>query len=336
MRSRKRLGVILRVVATLLMLVILVPRLLHSRLDVDWNARAIWWLLGAMAVTFVGIVLSALRWQRVLAALEVPARIRLLLTTYLASLFVSNFLPTTIGGDVLRVSRLSADNGESPRTFASVVLERMTGWLVLPVITLLALALNPNLLHLARATRVALIVSIGTLLLLGLALWAAAHPRLGGRVASRTGWRRFTGAIHFGLDRFRRHPAAAAEVLFAGFAYQFAVVMAAFLAARALRLPVGWTAIMAFFPAVAIIQVLPFPTIGGLGIREGALVLFLEPLGVSQAQAIALGLMVYGVNLAVSLLGAPAFAVHRRRPAAVPDTGAGAAPTATIASSAGA
>jgi hypothetical protein len=295
------------------MLVFLVPRLLHSRVDVDWSTRAIWWLLGAMAVTFVGIVLSAFRWQRVLAALDVPARIRMLFTTYLAALFVSNFLPTTIGGDVLRVSRLSADNGESPRSFASVVLERMTGWLVLPVITLLALALNPRLLHLARATRVALIVSVGTLLLLGLALWVAGHPRLGGRLASSTGWRRFTGAIHFGLERFRRHPAAAAEVLFAGFAYQFAVVMAAFLAARALGLPVGWTAIMAFFPAVAILQVLPFPTIGGLGIREGALVLFLEPLGVSQAQAIALGLMVYGINLAVSLLGAPAFALGRRQ-----------------------
>jgi uncharacterized protein (TIRG00374 family) len=295
------------------MLVILVPRLLHSRVDVSWNAHAILWLAGALAVTFVGIVLSAVRWQRVLVALEVQARIRTLLNTYLACLFVSNFLPTTIGGDVLRVSRLSADNGESPRSFASVVLERMTGWLVLPLITLLALAVNPNLFHVDHAARVAVMVSVGTLLLLGLALWAAGHPRLGGRLSSRTGWRRFTGAIHFGLDRFRRHPGAAAEVLFAGLAYQLAVVMAAFLVARALQVPVGWTAIMAFFPAVAILQVLPFPTIGGLGVREGALVLFLGPLGVSQAQAIALGLLVYGVNLAVSLLGAPAFAVGRRR-----------------------
>jgi hypothetical protein len=64
---------------------------------------------------------------------------------------------------------------------------------------------------------------------------------------------------------------------------------------------------------IAVLQVLPFPTIGGLGVREGALVLFLEPLGVTQAQAIALGLLVYVVNLCVSLLGAPAFAVGRRR-----------------------
>jgi hypothetical protein len=69
---------------------------------------------------------------------------------------------------------------------------------------------------------------------------------------------------------------------------------------------------MAFMPVVAIVQVLPFPTIGGLGLREGALVLFLAPLGVSENHAIALGLMVYAINLTVSLLGAPAFAVGRR------------------------
>jgi hypothetical protein len=90
------------------------------------------------------------------------------------------------------------------------------------------------------------------------------------------------------------------------------VIGAAFAAGQALGLGVGWTAFMAFIPVVAIVQVLPFPTIGGLGLREGALVVFLNPLGVSESHAIALGLMVYAINLTVSLLGAPAFAVGRR------------------------
>jgi uncharacterized membrane protein YbhN (UPF0104 family) len=85
-------------------------------------------------------------------------------------------------------------------------------------------------------------------------------------------------------------------------------MFAAFLAARALGIDVGWTAILAFMPAVAIVQVLPI-TISGLGVREGALVLFLHPLGVSRDHAIALRLLVYGINLVVSLLGAPSFAV---------------------------
>jgi glycosyltransferase 2 family protein len=196
------------------------------------------------------------------------------------------------------------------------VLERLTGWAVLPLITLAALVINPTLLHLpggARPIRLALTVSLVTLGSLAVILTAAGHPSLGGRLAANAGWRRFTGAVHLGVDKFRRRPKAAAEVLLAGVGYQLAVISAAFMVGHALGLSVGWTAFMAFMPVVAIVQVLPFPTMGGLGLREGALILFLAPLGVSQNQAIALGLMVYAINLTVSLLGAPAFAAGRRR-----------------------
>jgi hypothetical protein len=74
---------------------------------------------------------------------------------------------------------------------------------------------------------------------------------------------------------------------------------------------VGPTALLAFFPAVAIAQVLPVG-ISGLGIREGAFALFLAPLGVPTEQAVALGLLLYLLNLGVSLLGAPAFALGGR------------------------
>ena len=89
------------------------------------------------------------------------------------------------------------------------------------------------------------------------------------------------------------------------------MVVAAWVASQALGLHLGITVLLAFMPAVAMAQVLPI-SVSGLGLREGALVLFLRPLGVSYGHAIALGLLVYGLNLAVSLLGAPAFAVGGR------------------------
>jgi hypothetical protein len=233
---------------------------------------------------------------------------------YLAGQFVSNVLPTTIGGDVLRVSRLSRDTGESPGTFASVVLERLTGWLVLPVITIVGFAVNPGLRHLGSATRLALALAVGTLTVLVVVLVAAGSNRIGGRFAARAGWRRFVGAVHLGIERLRSHPGAAANVLVAGFAYQLVLVLAAVAAAQALGVrPAGLTALLAFFPAVAIAQVLPIG-ISGLGVREGAFVLFLSPLGVAAQEAVALGLLLYLLNLGVSLLGAPAFAVGGRLP----------------------
>lgn len=318
MGSRKTAITALRVAASLAMLAVLVPRVELRSLFPHWSTGTVEWLAAAAAATFLGIVLSAVRWQRVLAALDVRARVRHLVSHQLAGVFVGNFLPSTIGGDVLRVARLSATSGRGPDSFASVVLERLTGWLVLPVITLVALVLNPALLRLGLATQAAVAVSVGTLLLLVAVLVLASSSRLGARLEGHDGVRRFLHAVHVGLVRFRRNPGLAFEVLVAGFVYQLAVVLTAFLAGHALGLDVGWTAMMAFVPAVAIVQVLPV-TIGGLGVREGAFVLFLSRsgLGVATDEAIALGLVLYGLNLLVSLAGAPAFAAGTR-PARVP------------------
>jgi hypothetical protein len=48
--------------------------------------------------------------------------------------------------------------------------------------------------------------------------------------------------------------------------------------------------------------------ISGIGVRELAFVTFLAPLGVPDEQAIALGLLLFALNLVVSFAGAPAFA----------------------------
>ena len=301
----------LRSTVSVVLLAFLIQRVHLSSLLPTWGVSTGLWLGGALLLTLVGIVLSTIRWRQVLEALGLHAKVRTLFSHYLAGLFVGNFLPSTIGGDVLRVSRLAADNGDRPDTFASVVLERLTGWLILPVLTLVALAVNPGLRELGAASAVAVTISVATLLLLVVTLVVAASPRLGGRLAGTAGWQRFGGAVHLGLDRLRHHPGAAVSVLAAGFAYQLVVVLTGLLAARALGLDVSLTAALAFMPAVAIAQVLPI-SLGGLGVREGAFVLFLGPLGVAAAQAVALGLLVYGLNLVVSLLGAPAFAVGGR------------------------
>ena len=88
----------------------------------------------------------------------------------------------------------------------------------------------------------------------------------------------------------------ALEVIAAGVVYQLCVLSSVFLAGNALDLHVGFTAILAFFPVVLIVQTLPI-TIGGLGVREGALYLLLHPIGVTTEQAISLGVVVYAMTL---------------------------------------
>lgn len=264
-------------------------------------------LAGALLMTFLGVFLSAWRWERVLNVFEAPVPLRTLVAHYLAGLFVGNVLPSTIGGDVLRIARASTTIGDSKVGFASVALERLTGFVALPLLVFAGVAVRPSLLDVDRIWMPLLIAAV-TLVFLVVILYLAGHPRIAGRFAEHENWMRFIGGIHDGIDRLRRSPRHALPVLGTAVLYQVSVVVSVALIFRTLDLPVPLAAIFVYVPAVAMLQVLPL-TFNGLGVREGALVLFLEPWGVSRAQAVAVGLLWFSCTLIVSMLGAPAFAV---------------------------
>ena len=215
---------------------------------------------------------------------------------------------------MLRVSRSSSDVGDTTTAFAAVLLERLTGFLVLPLLVVVGFAIDPSLLDAGRST-LALVIAGITLVALGALLFLAGHPRAAGRFAGRDDWMRAIGAVHVGVDRLRRDPRAAAGALVAALAYQLVVVASVYCAFHVVDVRVANGAILAFVPAVAMAQVVPV-TLGGLGVREGLLALFLHPLGVGTGRAVAIGLLWYGILLLVSLLGAPAFVVGHRRHAA--------------------
>ena len=67
----------------------------------DWNSETAIWSIGAFVFTITGFILGAVRWQRVLIALGVRQPLGRLFSHYMSGQFVSNFLPTTVGGDVV-------------------------------------------------------------------------------------------------------------------------------------------------------------------------------------------------------------------------------------------
>jgi len=323
--KKKRWWVLpLRIAISAAMLWYLIRRLADvslSDLVPEWSAETAIWLGVALVLTALSVVLSAARWRQVLVGMAVPNRFRSLVSSYFAGQFVSNVLPTTIGGDVLRISRLARETGDSADSFASVTIERLTGWLVLPLLTFTGFALNPHLVEVDDGTGLALLIAVGTLVILAGILVVADHPRLGGRFAHRQGWRRFLGAVHLGVAKLRRRPRSALAVVVAGVVYQFTLVLAATAGARVMGIDeIGVTVLLAFLPAVLIIQLLPIG-ISGLGPREWALTFFLGPLGVSDADAIALGLLLFALNLVVSLLGAPALLAGPPAPLAAAERG---------------
>jgi uncharacterized membrane protein YbhN (UPF0104 family) len=189
-------------------------------------------------------------------------------------------------------------------------LERLSGFIALPLLVFLGFLLRPSLLDNNHAW-IALTIAFGTLVLLGMILVVAGHPKIAGRFAERENWMRFIGAVHVGIDRLRHRPREALGVLGAALVYQLSVVAAVYCAVHALDISIPNAAVIAFIPAVAMGQTVPL-SVSGFGVREGLLVLLLHPLGVSTSSAVALGLFWYGMLLIVSLIGAPAFAMGQR------------------------
>lgn len=289
--------------------------------DIDPSELIPHWSLGNVALLAVGVALflvsyffGAARWHHMLHLLGIRADRRRVLRHTLAGQFVSVVLPGSVGGDVLRARRLAGEVGDGSGIAASVALERLTGWAVLPLFTVIGFALNGGLRHVGRASNVALLVALATWGLLGLLMFTGGHRSLGVRFGSAAkGWRRMIGTTHFGMARLRSQPRQGLEVFVAGALQALTQISAAYIAARVLGIEqVGATVLLVFYPAIGILQVLPI-AVGGLGVREWALALFLNPLGVPTERAVALGLLMYALTVATSLVGAPAFALGTRK-----------------------
>ena len=304
------LKLILRLAFSIGFLALLIWRLPDVRLgDIfpEPTASTFFWVFVAVAVHVVAYVLQTARWAAVSETLGIHLPFRRMFSHLLTGEFVSNALPTSFGGDIVRVIRQGNDAGDYADAFAATSLERLTGWLVLPLLSGLGLLLSAELRELGSVTTVVVVVDLVTVVALLAILWAAGHPRGAGRLVGRTGWRRYLGAVHLGIAAFRHHPGQVARVLLAGVGFQFLQCVSVWACGRALDLPeVTLLATLTFFPPTAVLQNFPL-AMGGLGVREAVFVFFFGAIGVSNSRAIALGLLVYIVFVLASLAGAPSF-----------------------------
>ena len=306
-RLPKRVSLGLRIAASAAMLAVLLTRFPATDLQrwPNWRGSSWLWLFASLVITAAAFGLASIRWLEVCRVLGKPQNFRDVFSHFLAGQFVGNFLPTTVGGDILRVSRLGSQISDHSTAFASVVIERLTGWVVLPLITLLTLVFNPELVS-TRGGQIALALAVGTLIVLSFTIYLAEHPRFGGRLRGENRVTASLAAVHRGLNAYRRVPREMLRLLTVAVAFQLCLVVAVICIAKAIDVGLGPAVWLAFIPMVFVAQVLPV-AIGGIGVREAALVLFLDSSGVSSGHSVALGLLMYAVPLVASLTGVPSF-----------------------------
>jgi len=102
------------------------------------------WLAASLGLYFLMLVVSAWRWGRLLEAQDVSVRGRSLLSSLLVATFFNNFLPSNIGGDVVRIRDTAAHAGSRTRAAAVVFADRLIGVLGLGFIAALGASLGAS------------------------------------------------------------------------------------------------------------------------------------------------------------------------------------------------
>ena len=90
---------------------------------------------------------------------------------------------------------MGAEIRDPSGAFASVIIERLTGWIVLPVITFVALVVRPDLVG-SRAGTIALAGALATLAILVDLIFLAEHPNFGGRLSGENRLSAALAAVH--------------------------------------------------------------------------------------------------------------------------------------------
>ena len=103
------------------------PKQILNVLDQVWYENGIIYLSVAFTLFLLSLLVLSFRWQILVKGYGLKISTWLLFKYYLIGLFFNNFLPTGIGGDVLRIYNLIQSSGNRTVSFASVMTERLLG-----------------------------------------------------------------------------------------------------------------------------------------------------------------------------------------------------------------
>jgi uncharacterized protein (TIRG00374 family) len=278
--------------------------------------RASWpWLSTALLLYLVMILTSAWRWNLLLGAQRVSVAGRTLVTSFLVATFFNSFLPSNIGGDVIRIRDTSKPAGSVGRATMIVVIDRVVGLLGLLLVaavgaTLAGLRVGGTVLPVrADVLWLAFILASATFLTMLVAPGAFVGVfRPGSFVYDRLGTR--LQRLVEVLAAFRSQPAALASC-FAGAILAQAVLVAFYVAiAYSLNIPISPLHLAVLVPVSFVVQLLPV-SVNGFGVREATFTYYFVALNLPIESALVLSLLGAGLILLFSLSGGVLYVARR-------------------------
>ena len=298
---RRHLGNLLKIGISVGLLAWVLPRIGLADIWREIQSVQLNWLGLAFGLCVLGTALRAYRWQALLVGLGLHVPIGRLIKLYFVGTFFNTFLPSGFGGDVVRVIELAQDSHRAHEATGTVLVDRLTGILVLLAMALLAMPFSLNLISPALAAAIAAL-AVGGLV----GGWLLFQQRLLGRVIGL-----IPEGLPFGAKRqVEKLYAAVAgsgsramgQALGISLAFNVLLIFLNYSIARSVGVDVSLSYFFLFVPPTSL--ALMVPSVGGLGAREWAYTELWPKIGVGAAEAGAMSLLNYAVNAATGLIGA--------------------------------
>jgi uncharacterized protein (TIRG00374 family) len=257
--------------------------------------------LGALFLFLVGVPVRAYRWGSLVWSLGVQASARRLMALYFVGSFFNLFLPTGLGGDAVKMYELSRGDHKVAAAISSVLVDRFLGLFVLFALALAALIGSYELVAPPVRAFIALVFA-GSLVVAALLFqrtWLAAWGR-------RLGVDRLLGRFKILRELYDSihlySVPALLRALAASLVFDLILILGYYLLGTAAGLDLSLWYYFLFVPIISALLMLP--SVGGLGIREGATVFLFQRVGVDSSRALALALAYDVTLLAIGLTGA--------------------------------
>jgi hypothetical protein len=262
--------------------------------------------LGSLAIMAVTVGPMAWRWQQLLGARGIHDRLAWLARAYFTAYTAGQVLPTSIGGDAMRIFETTRRHpGFGGPIAGSVLLERALGGAATLALAAVGFLLAIGRYDVGAYLWVELAFVVATIAL-GVVLFsrAARGPlRWSVPLLRRLRVERPLRAVYEGIHGFRRHARLLLGVFALTIAIQAVRVLAIWLAAKAVGVDLSARVYYVMGPLLFLVMLVPF-TINGLAVREAFFVSFLGKLDVGADPAFAAGFLFFLVTVCLSLPGA--------------------------------
>jgi uncharacterized protein (TIRG00374 family) len=319
----------LRVVATIVVTALCTAYLVW-KIDLSESAREITdanvaYLLAALAIMAVTVLPMAWRWQRLLRAKGIEEPLPWLTRAYYVSYAAGQILPTSIGGDAMRIFETSRRHpGHGGPVAGSVLLERALGGTATLILAAVGFALAYGRYDVGAYLWIEGAFVVGTIVLAVLLFSRTLRGPLARLVPllRRLWLERPVRAVYEGIHSYREHAWLLVGVLALTVFVQAFRVLAIWLTGKSVGVELSPRPYYVMGPLLFLVILVPF-TINGLAVRESFFVSFLGQLGVDHDAAFATGFLFFLVTLALSVPGGLILAWEGMRGAARPSTGHG-------------